>query len=106
LIEKPSTRFHLREGYALPDSQAGTVVFGLRTFPAPNDHQSNSADEREPSEDWGNGDPVLLIRRDMHGPKIHDMFAMGIGKTLIGERQRSKNYQDNSGYRYWFHGFK
>jgi hypothetical protein len=106
LIEEPSTRFHLREGYALPDSQAGTLgEFKLRTFFAPDDHQSNSTDEREPSDDFGNGDPILRIRRDMHGPKIHDMFATGIGETLIGERQSSENYQDNASYRDWFHGF-
>jgi hypothetical protein len=79
---------------------------GLSTFFAPNDHQSNSTDEGEPSEDWGNGDSVLRIRRDMHGPKIHDMFVTGIGEPLVGERQRSENYQDDSGYRDWFHGFE
>jgi hypothetical protein len=82
------------------------VVFGLRTFFAPNDHQSDSTDEREPSEDWGNGDPILRLRRDMHGPKIHDMFPTGVGEALVGKRQRSENYQDNSGYRDWFHSFQ
>jgi len=26
VVEEPSTKFHLREGYALPDSQAGTLA--------------------------------------------------------------------------------
>jgi len=79
--------------------------FELRTFLAPNDHQSNSTDEREPSEDWGNGNSVLSIRRDMHWPHIHDMFATGIGESLVSECQRTENHQDNSHYRDWFHSF-
>jgi hypothetical protein len=33
----------------------------------------------------------------MHWSHIHYMFVTGIGETLVGKCQSTKNYQDNSG---------
>jgi hypothetical protein len=83
----------------------GRLPFALRIFPAPGDHQSNSADEREPSEDWGYGNSVSSVRGDMHGPHVHHIFAARIGETLVGQCQGSENYEDNSDYGDRFHSF-
>jgi hypothetical protein len=75
----------------------------LRTFLAPNDQQSDTPDEREPSEDWRDWNSVLRLRRDMHWTHIHDVIATGVIKAVIGECQSTQNYQNYSGERDWLH---
>ena len=79
--------------------------FELRTFLAPNDQQSNSADEREPAKNRRDRNSFLCFCRDMHWPHIQNMVATGVIKALIRESQRTQHYQYNSSDGDWFHIF-
>jgi hypothetical protein len=70
--------------------------FELRTFLAPNDEQGNPSDEREPAEDWRNGKSVLGLRGDVHWTYIHDVVAMGVVESMVGECESAENDQENS----------
>jgi hypothetical protein len=97
LAEGLSTRFHSREGYALPDSQAGHFRnFELRTFPASNDKQGNSSDQRQRAEYWRNRNVFMVFPGGVDGPEIKNFFLMGISESLIGEGQPAQNNQENS----------
>ena len=87
-----------------PDSQAGHFrSFELSTFPASNDEQGNSSDQRQPAEYGWNGNSVLSVCRDMHWSYIHYLFVMGVIKSLIGEHEAAQNNQENSNPNDRFH---
>ena len=66
--------------------------FELRTFFAAENDQSDSTDERNAAQYWRNRDAVLSVRRDVHGAYIHNVIAMGVAETVIGE---SKSAEDD-----------
>jgi hypothetical protein len=92
LVEGFSTQFESGEGYALPDSQAGNFrSLELRTFLASDDEQGNSSDQRQPAENWRNGNVLPLFRCGVDGTEIENLFLMGVTKSLIGEGQPAQN---------------
>jgi hypothetical protein len=63
----------------------------LRTFPAPNKDQDNASNQRETAENWWNGNVLLLFRGSVDGPKVDNLFLMGVIETLIGKSQPAEN---------------
>jgi len=83
----------LREGYALPDSQAGHFrSFELRGLFRSNDEQNDSSHEREPAKYRRNGNSVMFLRGGVDRADIEYFFLMGIVEALIGEAKRAQNY--------------
>jgi hypothetical protein len=92
LAEGLSTPFNLREGYALPDSQAGNFrSLELGTFFTSHNQQGNSPNQRQTAENRRNGNVLLLFRRGVDGPEVKNLFLMGVVKSLIGEGQPAQN---------------
>jgi hypothetical protein len=81
----------------LPDSQAGQFCdFGLRSFLGPKDDQCDSPRQRKCTEDWRNGNSVMLFRCGMDRPDIKNLFLVRVRESLIREGQGSKNDKNNS----------
>src|SRR5713226_247174 len=94
--EELSTPFNSREGYALPDSQAGHFRnFELRTFLASNDQQGNSADQRQPAQYRRNRNSLLIFPGGVDRPDIKNLFLMRISESLVGKGQSAQNNQEN-----------
>jgi len=76
----------------------------LGTFFGADDEQDNSTDKRQTAEDGGNGNMFVFFGGGVDGPDIQDFFLMGVGESLIGERQGAENNQENSSHIDEFHG--
>jgi hypothetical protein len=63
----------------------------LGTFPAANKDQDNAPNQRETAENWWNGNVLLLFRSGVDGPKVDNLFLMGVIETLIGKGQTTEN---------------
>jgi hypothetical protein len=88
----------------LPDSQAGYFrSFELRAFFAANDDQHNTADESQTTEHGGNPNMLLIFPGGVDWPDVQYLFLMGVSESLIGQRQTSKNNQENPNQNDWFH---
>jgi hypothetical protein len=97
VAEGPSTRFKLREGYALPDSQAGHFRnFELRILFCSNREQDNSSRQRETAEYWWNRNTIVFFRGGVDRADIKYFFLVGVIESLIGEGQRAEYNQENS----------
>jgi hypothetical protein len=72
-------------------------------LPRASDKQSNSANQRQTAEDRRERDLLLRVLRGMDGPHIKDLFAMGVRNALIGEGQRTQDYEHDPSYRDQFH---
>ena len=68
----------------------------LRTFPASNNQQGNSADQGQTAKNRRDRNMLLLVGGGVDGPEIEDSFPMGIIESLIGEGQAAQNNQQNS----------
>src|ERR1700738_314234 len=91
LAEGPSTRFKLREGYALPDSQAGHFRgFELRILFRSDGKQDDPSRQREAAEYWWNRKSVVVFCSGMDRPDINYFFLMGVIESLIGKAQRAQ----------------
>jgi hypothetical protein len=78
----------------LPDSQAGRFQkFGLGILSACGDDHDDSSDQRESTEDWRNGNVLMLFFSGVDRPDIQHLFLMGVIEPLISQRQASKNNQ-------------
>src|SRR5260370_25938327 len=93
-LEIRSARFASGEGDALPDSQAGhfhKLMLGILS--GPGDHQDDSPDQRQSTEEWRYGDVLMLFRGGVDRATIQPSFLMGVIEPLIGQRQAAKNNQ-------------
>jgi hypothetical protein len=103
-VKELSTRFELREGYALPDSPAGQIRgCELRTFLCADEDQDNSTHQRQATEYGGDRNSVMIFPGDMHWSHIHYSFAMSVIESLISEGQAAQNNQENSNQNRGFH---
>lgn len=76
----------------MPDSQAGNFrSLELRTFPASNNEQGNSPNQRETAKDRRDRNMLLLFRSGVDGPEIENFFLMGIIESLIRKGQAAQN---------------
>jgi len=90
----------------LPGSQAGYFrSFQLRTFLAPNNQQGNSSDQRQPAHYRRNRNSLLIVPGGVDGPEIEYFFSMGVGESLIRERQPTEDNQQNPNPNDRFHIF-
>jgi len=64
---------------------------GLRTLFGADEEQRNSADQRQATEYWRNGNVLVLLGGRVDRPEIENFFLAGIAKSLIGESQCAKN---------------
>lgn len=82
----PASR--VREGLALPDSQAGTLtVFELGFLPRSDDEQGNSSHQHQPAKQRRNRNSLLLFCTRVDRPDIKNFLLVGVVESLIGESQ-------------------
>ncbi len=86
-----------------PTLRRVNCVMELGTLFRANDDQDDTSDERQTARDGRNGNMLVLVRGGVDGADIQDFFLMGVGETLISEREAAENYQKNSNKNSGFH---
>src|SRR5215472_2899085 len=82
--------------------QAGGYRFciSLRSLPATDDHQHDSADQTNPAQYRGKRNRLLLFSCRLNWAEIQHLFTLGVRDPAISERDNAdndKNDADNSG---------
>jgi hypothetical protein len=66
-------------------------LFELRTFPASNDEQDDSSDQRQSAEYGWNRNSLMIFPGGVDRPEVKNLFLMSISESLIGEGQPAQN---------------
>jgi len=78
----------------LPDSQAGHFhKLRLGILSGPGDHQDDSPDQRQSTEEWWDRNVLMLVGGGVDGADVQHSFLMSVIEPLIGQRQAAKNNQ-------------
>lgn len=67
--------------------------FRARILSGSGDHQDDSPDQCQSTEEWRYGDVFMFLRRGVDWPDIQHFFLMGVIESLVGQRQTAKNDQ-------------
>jgi hypothetical protein len=106
-IDGLSTQIASREGDALPDSQAGyfqNVRLGILS--GAGDDQCDSANRSQSTEEWRDGDVLLLFSSGVNRANVYHFFLMSVIEALIGEGQAAKDNQQDPNHHCRFHSLR